>query len=201
MHSQDFFYDRDHAEMYIIDSVIRLGEEPVYITDVEYAGDDIFLYYQHLVDANKMGRVRTDNPDINMNPVDLGMCQYNNRALYTSRIPRRMWKIGLNKQNFSYQYVVPQNIRAPNMNTLLFSKGLVHCIKGEYPSFEEAQSRVLDPDNNELNVGFSRSFCLTIKAIYYKWTGLVGYHKKQEVRLLPEFKFLQEQLEEDMNRC
>ena len=164
MRTKDF-YNHDHAYQYLVGSLIRLDEKPLYVDDVHT--DDrgrLRLRGIYTETGRESDSVGITSKRVNMVPVPLGMCNVlldqNNRVYgcaAVSRLPARAWKVGLYQRNmslmkYSYEYIFPERQR------ILTGPQLAGAILGKYPKFDEALGWVTRDLNRETSVAFSRNF-------------------------------------------
>lgn len=202
---QKEFYDGNQASSYLTHSVIRLGRSPIYIQKVLREGSKYLLYYYHLgVVGNRSNLLVTyaNNPDIDMNPVPLGMLAPGKESaatIYCTRVPRRAWKIGLTQQALALSNIdksVEKRIRFRSGDVLI-SNSLQNTILNDYPSPKKATD--LSKDRG-LPIAFSRAFAIWDKDLYYKDIGIpVGTISAGKPTLSDDFFWLSEKLNEDLN--
>src|SRR3546814_263156 len=105
------FYDIHQAYAYIADRVIRFKGQPVYVHEIGfYDGPrgpyELIFRYIGEHPAN-FGKALTNDPQIDMSPVPLGLLSYPGedhrgswkKTVMVSRVPVRKWKWGLSVNN------------------------------------------------------------------------------------------------------
>lgn len=202
------FYDLPHAQNYLVGSVVRDSSGmPVYIVDVSNRGRGIsatVLYF------DQREHVNIPVTKLNLKPVPLGMCNWNDLAaggkkfvdaamLY--RLPSRQWKVGITTRTMK---IVP--VRSGEGDSIwlrlekiqvLQSMALRSTILGEFPSLEEALDRI--KGTTYRSVAFSRRFAVKSKGIlnYKNEPQPVGQIIRGSPELFKSYEFLKEQLQED----
>lgn len=200
------FYDSQQASQYIRNTVFRVGEEPIYAYDVQASdarGHKLTVTYSALTDMNGTPQnINIDDKSIDMNPVPLGMTNYFNgeghTALFVSRFPARKWKIGLAIENLSIKYLGGNSATGDLRRVIFPTKLLVNTIKGEYLSPQECMKQLKRYGGS---IAFSRRFAVdSLGGLFYKDApDKVGSLTTSGADLNPEFMFLKEILEEDIN--
>jgi hypothetical protein len=210
--------------MRLNNTVVLYDNEPVYITGVGAvgAGDpkpDIFrVYAQPLpyVGGGKFGgRILPDGKEEQMRkfisskkfdlaPFPMGFVNKKGHVHYTSRAPRRQQKQGLSDATFTSQCLLP-HVRALDFTTAISSQEFVDCIKGKYPSVQEATEML--KDDNVKSVAFCRTFALVKDAeiddliyLYHKMNK-VGFILEQQLKLTKLAGCLKEALREVGVKC
>jgi hypothetical protein len=204
----DKFWDGGQADMYLTNSVIRVGKEPVYVLNtVPMGGGRYRMEYHPLTvyaGAENVERksIDVDDEDVDASPVPLGMVLTDrgedSQAYYVSRYPRRMWKIGLNMKNIAVQGMPEQN--RCDGSFLIGGPGsgwLRNTIVNEFPSYEKSQ---YTSKKDRVPQAFSRHFLLNKGKLYYKNSrSSVGIANMAGPVLLDSHQHLQQVLEEEMN--
>jgi hypothetical protein len=199
------FFDAEHANRYLSDSIIRLDGEPIYCFGVDQRSRGRYIYYVPMIYRNQEEKsVLLNSKDIDMNPVPLGFVNFtppfsNENEVYSVfRTPERAWKVGLNHHNMFVMYGgsrVSGDMDA--FSNLLKSKGLRDTIVGKFPSFDKAQRSL---KSGARQVAFSRRFALRNNKLFYiQLQKAVGELKKNGVLLFDDFTYLSQALTEDCN--
>jgi hypothetical protein len=180
MYSDDYEY----ANSRLLDTIVRLDGEPVYVHQVMVGMNAQYCTLKDM-DVTKMCKV----DELDLKPVPLGYCNYNKHACYLTRIPmRRDWRQGLRRGNFT-SLTGADALRIPY-------DALRQCIVGEYPTFEGALEAVkkvksmawhrhwaVDSNNQVLHKGSIRP---------------VGVVDKGQVVLSSRYQYLKEALKESL---
>lgn len=210
--NRKFFYDMQHASQYLRGSVIRVAGDPVMVNDMvprgrEDRSPDIVMDYTKLGTRNR-ARISLADQTINYKPVPLGFANYNCRhsglkySVYCSRIPARVWKVGLCRNNFYTKDVLCDNQGAYGTDRyyLLVSKELGNTISSVFPKFNECLDLMGEDPDAYLSIAFSRRFSilpngrLRYKDMEYD----VGKWDEKGPVLFDDFKYLENVLKEDM---
>lgn len=163
------YKEADYAGSRINHTIVRLGDEPVYVHEVY---GDMTCAVSNADGDDK--RVSLD--DLNVLAPPLGFFNHNGTANYLSRRPLRN----------DYR----QGIRTSQLVILKGHMGevrrthVMRCIKGEYPTLSSALDKISEGAES---VAISRDLCLeggngSIN-LCYKWYGEVGTIVKGEVVL------------------
>ena len=192
------FFDIHHAQMYLMNSLIRYKDKPVIVHDIQFQQNGK-LAMRYAANHDMEGYWKTaslSSKFINMNPVPLGLVNFGRRCIFIARAPLRAWKVGLTA-NAMFMYSADPNDRALgiNPNAIFRSKELADTIAGNYPDLENALEEFQSDDHV---IGISRHFAVSKKSLYFQNAGVVGQVKDSSVKLNPQFDFLQEMLEMDM---
>lgn len=185
----------EDASMRLIQTVVMYDGEPVYITNIKNVGPDdpkgdIFRVYcqplpygaKALDEAQMRKFISSKKFDLAAFP--MGFMNYGNEALYCSRKPKRQQKQGLSNGTFDCTNIRFPEADTPRLDGCLPMKEFHDCIKGVYPSFQEAVSLV--QVGGKFAVAFSRTFAVVqdedIEELLYI------YHKKQKVGFIMDGK-------------
>lgn len=196
------WHNTEHADAYLSSSVIRLGEDPIYVHRVY--GDQISYWPLGKVGGrNKVNVVNLYHDEVNLNPVPLGMLatsESSKATCFLSRSPRRAWKQGLASSSLILEKInkddKAKRIRF-NKNDVLYSLSLKNTIKNKYIEADAAAKLSKEED---IPVAFGRRFAIWNGKIFYKDKGVpVGTWLKTGFQLNDEFLFLKEALLEDLN--
>ena len=205
------FYDLEHARMYLKGSIIRLGTEPIYVLDVievkNHIGKKIQrIKYLLLSSQGKQQNINIKSKKLNLAPVPLGFMNYCHngtyKCVYLSRIPARMWKIGLHPQNLSILPCAGNRNTDMNTSNVILSSGFRDTVMGKFPTYKQA-IKTVDKGNIYSTVAFNRNFAIqkrmsTVSLIYYKYEAAIGECSLSGPKLRKSFSFLQEHLDEAM---
>lgn len=197
------FYDRDHAQNYLSNTVIRLGGNPIYIDHIDYGRGDqlVAIYYpSDKVDKDNRKIVRLDNEELDLTPVPLGFLSVINTADtmtgWCSRIPQRKWKQGLSHNSLTV--ISPVGYRfLHDRQRVLVSRELARTIKGQFAPLNKALEL-----SKELQkpIAFSRRFAVDSKNLFYKNHQVTVGTIENKIPVLDEdMGFLSEALNEDLN--
>jgi hypothetical protein len=175
--------DADYADSRLAGTIVRLlNGEPVFVHHVR-GGMDALV--STLADLYTPFNVHAG--ELNLVPVALGMCNFNEGAHYLSRIPlRRDWKQGLRKENFTCDTVHVQLIPPTTLRQVIL---------GEYPTLDECIK--LCAEKKVGSVAWHRHWAITSKGILrYKNEGPVGIVRDGALALNEPYRYLQEALGE-----
>lgn len=199
---QKNFFDSAQAESYLSNSVIRIGEEPIYVHTV-VSGKDLFYWELGAVGgSSKLKQIPLYHNDVNMHPIQLGMLatgKESKAAIYCSRMSRRAWKVGLSSGSLALSNISSENSKYIRFskNSVLYSNSLANTIKNQYLEYKDAKKLSVD---DGIPIAFSRSFAVWGDDLYYKYIGQpVGTNKKAFPVLGEGFEWLAEELQEDLN--
>jgi hypothetical protein len=182
--------ERD-CNMQLSGTIVRKGKFPVYVEEVRNRGEGLTAEYR-VLSSGRTGRCLV--ADLDIKPVPLGYVNTGGRALYTSRMPRRRWKAGLDEGNI----IARRNTGAKSgFNPRLAARSTAACIQGRYPSFLEARTRCQDEGGE---VAFSRKFCVLSReegplALYYKTKPVGDVTREGDAQLRQEYTYLTQALE------
>lgn len=200
------FYDLHQMRMYLTDSVIRRKNEPFYIDKVERVWKNdtlspVIKLRGTLLRDNKKISVNLKSNSINLDPVPLGFFQSDYKLYIATRVPYRMWKIGLHSRNLRIEYlkdIIPPEY-APHHQAN--NSNLIQCICNEYSSYRDTYLTVMK-SHRKFPIPFHRNFALGKKAghvlIYSSiFKQAIGYVSDLNIiKLDIQFNFLYEQLKE-----
>lgn len=165
------FYDLNHAYERLTGSIIRLGKLPILISSVAYGARKNTLQLKYsIVGGNNDHYTYFPNNDINLKPVPLGLLINNGEVLSTSRMPARMWKIGLTPRNL---YLEPMPYRPLTfMPVHVFNtQAMADTIMGVYPTYTRARKT---SDNGDWSA-FGRDFATGPGGLLcHRFCGIVG---------------------------
>lgn len=204
---QKVFFDLTHANAYLSDSVIRVGGEPVFVDSIRelknYEWEMRYWVLGKVGGENKLKTISLKNPEIDMNPVPLGMLATgaeSKATCFISRSPRRAWKIGLTTSSMIINDVDKQakkNIRWGKA-AVLYSSSLRNTINDEYLSIKKAYTLSTQED---IPVAFDRNFAVWNNQLFARDLGIpIGsVDKNARVGLKDEFTYLKESLDEALD--
>lgn len=209
-------YENIHdAQMRLQGTVVLYDGDPVYITEVaqkkvEDPKDDIFrvyaspLPYQPMQDKAEM-RKFISSKKFDMAPFPMGFMNYDGLAYYCTRLPRKQQRQGLSNGTFSSVPVGFPDMGGVRFEQAISMKEFDECVKGKYPSFDEALKRLAEGEAN--SVGFTRCFAVVsdkdmpeLVYLYHK-KEKVGFVLEDRVKLSKAGKCLVEALREANVRC
>lgn len=191
------FYDVDHANLRLSNTIIRLGNYPIYLTEV-YADWSASVTYLHSGKGSVLSDIRTLK-DFDISPVPLGFCNAGSTASYLMRMPRRRTKQGLSEDSIAFHDGNRQSVRQNGA----YAKALSNTINGVYPAKKEALSMLA---KGFYVVAISRNWALARDVggtyLHYKYYGVVGKLIENEIYSLnPDFNYLQESLDQEIGNA
>lgn len=147
------FHSAEDAKMRLSNSLIRVNESPAYISDINH---DYSTHITYPLNGKKsfVKDIR-EVKGINYEPVPLGYVNDGNTAHYLRRIPHRRWKQGLTGNSIDAYINRPVNF--------LKSRALSQCIKGRYPSLEDAYNLV--SSNKKKAIAFHRNWACSVGVV------------------------------------
>lgn len=171
--------DWEYANTRLQGTIVRLGEEPVFVHEVVRGGVANLAKLKDIYNDFKV-----DMNELNLVPVPLGMCNFNDQVSYLSRVPlRRDWRQGLRRENFISNNV-PHSAVPPDV--------LGAVIEGVYPTLQEA----LEKASKGISTAFHRHWAVTRDNILVYKRDNVGVVHKGMLLLDREYQYLAEALEE-----
>lgn len=198
------FYDINMAHSYLVDTVIRYNEKPIYVHSIGYVNGPrapFQLTFSYVGGPFIANLAQTDDPLLDMTPVPLGLLAYPGdggkgwqRTAMVSRYPARKWKWGLSQINCDVRAVNNSFIPPPKAEVLL-SAALRDTIMGKYPDYKTAFR--LAKNTRESIFAFNRSFAVSSNKLYYKSLGEVGAAGASGPVLDDNHFYLQQVLDED----
>ena len=118
--------DYEYANTRLAETIVRLGENPVFIHAV---GIGMRVVYSLLSQIDEAEPKAVDLAELDLSPVKLGYINVRGGCDYLTRYPmRRDWRQGLRRGNFGAIGGVLDPMR-------INYKDLDKCIRGEYPTF------------------------------------------------------------------
>lgn len=166
-------------------SIIRVAEEPLLVVSV-IEGDGFLLQGYTVQDGAEI-TIALDNPVLNFEPVPLGFIPSIGEVdFFSYRVPTRQYRVGLNSENFSFSLVngagFPEVVRMNardrasalrrSISTTKKNKQLCDCIKGQYPSINNAFQALEEGDKHVVAV--SREFAVDKNFCLFFRTEMVG---------------------------
>lgn len=183
-----FFNEARYARQALANCLVRVGEAPVWIEDINEDFSTSFYYPMNgkrsdIADITKV-------KDLNVEPVPLGYINIGTQASYCKRVPCRRWKQGLSRESL--------DIRAMGIN-ILKTKNFSNCILGKYPSLPKSLDLL---GERQTSIAFERSWAVQVgivePSLLYKGK-YVGIVKDGRPVLVDKFDYLKEILEEIVN--
>lgn len=203
------FFDNDHAFRYLTQSIIRVKDNPVYVTHTQQADDGYVLSYDRLPlppssRAGKSGTRYTihSRDEVDMNPLPLGMLAVHQNdkveaSTYLSRLPQRAWKIGLTEYNIQVSKISDKEYTRLSLRDLIYLPAFLKTVRGDYPSMKET---IRLSNERKLPIAFSRRFAIEEDKLLYKtFIVPVGEIQNNKPVLSDNFKYLAQVLEEDLH--
>lgn len=191
------YEEADYANNRLRETVVRLKDgTPILIH--ECRSDRVSYSPLKVWDDREDMEIKTCKmKDLDIDPVPLGYCNIQGKALYVTRMPMRQdWKQGLRKNNIclSNGQKFPASIGT-----------LADTIRGNYPSFTEAIMKLKtsvnkNPFNRSLDkptsIGFARDFSVLDKGeVQYKGILSVGkYNDNGDFDIFDKFYWVEDSL-------
>jgi len=195
------FGSLEYARTRLTNSLVRLGDRPVWIRNViatTAKGKVAKLLYcdSHEGRNGKCRQTYLPSRNLNLTPVPLGMLNDEDIVgvtCYVQRTPARAWKTGLSDSN-SRLYAIDKEVEVPGY--VLTSKALPNTIAGIYPSLTKCKE-LLKEDGVRESWAWSREFALHRDGnLLYKTRGKVGALGKDDTLVLDDkWRWLQELLD------
>jgi hypothetical protein len=179
--------------MYLTGSVIRIRGVPILIRDAEdMKPNKSFKILYSPLGSGKILLEHYPSKCIDLSPVPLGFMNLPGKySMTVLRLPKRMWKVGLNRNNISM--INPITKKWADATYYLHTIELAKTILGDFPSLEEAIRLVGKGDYT--SCAFSRDFAVGYDGIIiHKHCGHVGNFGKKEP-LKRNYQYLKETLE------
>jgi hypothetical protein len=180
-------YDARTASMYLVQGVIRVGTDPVYVDAVEYEAAGKFRLHYHLLGCdNRHHFIWWGDKLINYHPVPLGNLNYGRGVVVAQRSPNRQWKLALSNRTLRLT-----SSNGDKVAGLLDTIPLADCIKGKYPTLREAREMFDDKHT----VAVDRDFAIrTDGKLWHRHCGIVGRHRPV-LKLRDDYFWLKETME------
>lgn len=188
------FFNLDQARAYLNESIIRVNDLPVYISDVYSKNFRKFLLYFIVDKGRRNGEINLNDPKVNMAPVPLGYTNFKGDSFLLSRFPSRQWKVGLSRYNCSIRDMSGKQRRRNYFSAFLDSANLFDTITGVYPTLQEAISIIEKKNAN--NVAFNRKLAINSsgQVIFSLLEDAVGEIKDNKIDFYPDFEYLRRKL-------
>lgn len=119
-------------QRYLSGTVFRYKGHPYYF---QFDGLSRFSYYALTDTDTRLGQVSYDDPDIDVEPLELGYYQGRDRVLRMERHPQKQWSQGLTKNNCTVWKL--DGSRHADYNHPLLNQGVVDMLTGNYPTLDE----------------------------------------------------------------
>ena len=192
------FYDIDHARLYLINSIIRIDNNPVMVLDIlRNQSSERDIHYRPIENSEGTKIITLSSVRVDMNPVPLGFINFSEFgkkkvAIRGYRGPSRQWRIGLTEENLRIQ---PQKYDTyTTRKKILKSIFLKNSICGVFPSLKKIIEMIKDKEAT--SQAFSRDFSIDkAKLMFIQLKDPVGKIFKKEVMLFDDFLYLNQLLE------
>jgi len=209
----DGFYDVKQMDRYLSGCIIRVKDVPIMVldvfTEVNRAGKPVTtMKYIEVGEQVKPKYINMRSRRLNLSPVPLGYVNFREgedgmNCATLSRIPSRMWKIGLDASNLHITAPVGQDKANLRKTSLLLSPSLRDTIMGHYLSYTDTLELLKDSSLYSC-LAFGRHFGVQkheeeYSLIYYKHNVAVGKALPEGPVLLPSHHYLQQKLQEVYN--
>lgn len=195
------FYDTNHANSYLSNSIIMLGEEPIYVRDViRKDGKDLIRYLTEPFEG-KIKSISLTNKLVDFSPLPLGLANSLSRGqprvVKISRMPTRNWKVGITRNNVMISDMLSgERLLVDNY---IPSIALCNTVKDIYPEYMEAIDTMKTIKAGR--VAFSRKFAIDdhLRIRHIHFDDYVGVHGSGGPTLLPSFEWMRGSLDEVLN--
>lgn len=197
------FFDGSQAASYLGRTLVLHNDRPMWIHDI-YRPDGQDKLHAYCVpigtkEERKETSIPLDDPGWDFTPPSLGLLSIDESVMemgtvYVSRVPSRMWKIGLTPANMTYE--TPDVLRKMKWTkgSIISSAALANTIKNIFPTIDKA---VWLADKGKSIAAFSRNFAVSEGKLFFNSMGVpVGSVNKDKPELFDNFFFLREQLAE-----
>jgi len=205
----DGFYNLEQMRSYLKRSIIRLEKTPIIVNEVyedrNRAGKLVKKLQYQEIGGYRDKHINVKNRRVNLSPVPLGFVTFNSgrdcmECAVVSRIPVRMWKIGLSINNLHITKIAGVRTQRADVVELFTSTALKDTIMGKFLSYQEVL-RLIKFAPIYSTVSFHRHFAIQKRKdknvlLYYKFPVVVGDANQYLPRLHNQFTFLQEHLNE-----
>jgi hypothetical protein len=155
----------DQADMRLRNTVILVHDKPVEVLSCKKAGKSVMLQFTYLPKRTVVDEIDVTDEAVNMRDLKLGYVNFDNEALYLTRIPARQQQQGLSGRNISIPNYSADNPAfkrghiAADFERLKASASFADALTNVYPTFQEAIV-MLDQADERVSVAFSRVFAL-----------------------------------------
>lgn len=186
-------YD-DQVQLYR-GSVVEFEGGLVYVRDVDHNQFQIIRAGQHLREWVGF------NMDAFKAPKRIGYVNYQNGALFVSRVPRRLYCVGLRRDNV--QITCDGNLIPPGyLDVLVEGKGIIEAYQGKYPTLYKAFQLA---KASSISVAFDKQFAIDhLRNIYFKGykVGIIpkGYVRKVNIQWDAGYEFCEYSLSPDYEK-
>ena len=198
------FYDSEHADRYLRNSIITLKGQPIYVQKVGVKARIDTIYYYTAPFDGSIKTIACKDSDIDMTPIPLGLTntlhEGRPRVVDISRMPQRAWKVGLTKNNiFARCIVTDQTLYGQQF---IPSVELCNTVIGKYPKYQTAIETMGEMRTG--TIAFSRIFAIdsAYRLLHKHYPRIkVGRHSPRGKTPILEDKFnwMQEVLQESLN--
>ena len=166
-------------------TIININNEPSYVLGID---DDRLVCYTDTIDKLDAKYIFLDDKAIDLTPIPIGYMNCERGATYLVRLAKRRWKQGLDQAGIR---VVGRSYLGVNYTA---TKEFLSCLKGEYPSLEEATVQAKELCSV---IAFSRKWAIDyVGALFFR--GKAVGHTRGGVHLNEVYKYLTELLEESL---
>lgn len=154
----------EYAHTRLSETIIRLGDIPVYVLNTVQDGANIIVNYNDIMDDGPPKSAPLDQ--FNLDPVPLGYVNFKGRTSYLSRMPmRKDWRQGMRISNIA-------DLGGLNPHSMPY-KVIGQTIIGKYPTFErciQALNRKVKPVSS---IAFSRDFAIHLEEGKLEYKGVL----------------------------
>jgi len=195
------FFNTDHANLYLVGSIIRVDGLPVYVRDITYNRTmrrQILTYAPvENYDEGKVSTIGLNSSRVDMNPIPLGFINFQEFgkpkiAVSAYRVPSRQWRIGLTTNNMS---ILPSRFAGHEAKKKVIQS--IHFKKsvcGQFPKVEEIIEMIKNKEAT--SQAFSRDFAIEKNKLkFIQLKPPVGKMFKGELMLFDNYLYLSQLLE------
>jgi len=207
------FYDEDYASSRFRKAIMLYKDVPVLCNHVTAEAKKQF--YGHFTplsdifkaDGQKVELIDIMDPQLNYSRLRLGFINIGGEVQVVSRMPRRMWKVGLVQENLQYLWITSEGRleNAGHLDGEAYFKTLDQCLRGDYPNLAAALKKVSKPEGRAkkkvTSVAFDKEFAVRWQSrqpgptLLHKFHGIVGKLEGDVPILNDNFFFLKETLD------
>lgn len=157
------------AKRIYLNSLIRIQDVPVFVKAIS---EDMKLHVISLEDKKRLV-IPVNSKQINDKPVPTGFVNGYGTSVYVCRSTPRVYQQGLSNENMKVHHLNASDWDRTLRDEVysLLSPNLVKCIRGDYPTLEEAIQSCKD---GATICAFGRNKAITNKGIVYYKTEAVG---------------------------